>query len=245
MATWRRALQSLGQPYRVSLPMVVLLLLVPLYVFLPGLIPPPVRYAPAVRFDHLVPLRPEWAIVYGALYLFLIVLPVLAVRDESHIRRTVFAYLAVWITAYVAFIAYPTIAPRPEVAEGTGFGVWGLRMLYGADPPYNCFPSLHVAHSFVSAMSLHRVNKAVGGAAMLAALAVGASTLFTKQHYVLDVLGGMLLAGVAGLVFLRPGERTAQSEIDGQLAPKLALLLAGCIALGVGVFWAAYRFDAR
>jgi hypothetical protein len=45
----------------------------------------------------------------------------------------------------------------------------GLRFLYSSDPPYNCFPSLHAAHSFVSALTCYRVHRGVGIAAVLGA----------------------------------------------------------------------------
>jgi uncharacterized membrane protein len=67
-----------------------------------------------------------WALVYGSFYLFLIALPVFVVRQEEHIRRTVLAYLTVWIAAYVCFLAYPTMASRPAEVIGEGFAVWGV-----------------------------------------------------------------------------------------------------------------------
>jgi membrane-associated phospholipid phosphatase len=141
--------------------------------------------------------------VYAALYLFLIVLPVLVVRDEQHIQHTVWAYLFVWLSAYGIFICYPTVASRPVELKGDGFGVWGLGLLYSADPPYNCFPSLHVAHSFVSAFTCLRLHRAVGLVSCGAALLVGVSTMLTKQHYILDVVAGVVLAFIAYVAFLR------------------------------------------
>lgn len=131
-------MESLTRPYRVTLSMVVLVLLVPFYVFIPELMPGRTLHVPELAWDRMVPLQPAWALVYGALYLFLILLPVLVVRQEKQIRRTVLAYLMVWIAAYVCFLAYPTQAPRPPEVPGEGFAVWGLRFLYSADPPYNC-----------------------------------------------------------------------------------------------------------
>jgi hypothetical protein len=52
-------------------------------------------HAPALALDHLLPLSPPWALVYGALYLFLIFLPVFVVQQDAMIRRTVWAYLTV------------------------------------------------------------------------------------------------------------------------------------------------------
>jgi membrane-associated phospholipid phosphatase len=123
-----------------------------------------------------------WALVYGALYAFLIVLPVFVVQREELIRRTVWAYLTVWTVAYVGFLLYPTVAPSPDTVTGQGFAVWGLRFLYEADPPYNCFPSIHVAHSFVSAFACYRVHRTLGLVAISCASLVAISTLFTRQH---------------------------------------------------------------
>lgn len=119
----------------------------------------------------------------------------------------------------------------------------GLRiaLLYGADPPFNCFPSIHVAHSFVSAFALARVHRPVGIAAICAAALVGLSTLFTKQHYVLDVAAGILLAGVAYAIFLRGARGETISDLDRRLAPVFALGIIALAAAGVIASWVAYQ----
>jgi membrane-associated phospholipid phosphatase len=192
-----------------------------------------------------MPVQPAWALVYGALYLFLILLPVFVVRQEEQIRRTVMAYLSVWITAYVCFLLYPTIAPRPDEVVGEGFAVWGLRTLYDSDPPYNCFPSLHVAHSFVSALTCWRVHRGLGIAATLCAALVGLSTLYTKQHYVLDVIAGILMACVAYVVFLRSYPREAVPELDRRVAPLLAVGIIGIVSVGLACYWVVYAKVGR
>jgi membrane-associated phospholipid phosphatase len=171
--------------------------------------------------------------------------PVFVVRQQEQIRRTVLAYLAVWIAAYACFLAYPTMAPRPAKVFGEGFAVWGLRFLYSADPPYNCFPSLHVAHSFVSALACHRVHRGVGIAAGVCASFVGVSTLYTKQHYILDVLAGVFLACMAYVIFLRnaPGEEIP--ELERRLAPVFAAGIIGTIGLVVACAWVAYKMSGE
>jgi len=239
--TWSTVGQSLTRPYPVTIPMVLLVSLVPFYLVIANQARIGTVHAPVLALDRLLPLAPTWALVYGALYAFLIVLPVFVVQQEELIRRTVWAYLTVWTVAYVCFMLYPTVAPRPDTVLGEGFGVWGLRFLYGADPPYDCFPSLHVAHSFVSALACYRVHRTLGFVAISCASLVALSTLFTKQHYVADLIAGILLALAAYAVFLRGYSRANVPALDRRLAPVLALCVAGLVGLGVGCFWVAYR----
>jgi membrane-associated phospholipid phosphatase len=226
---------ALARPYRVTAGMVVLITLVPLYLFLPALSRSDEFHSPSLALDGVLPLLPMWAIVYGALYLYLIVLPILVVRSERRIRQTVNAYLSVWITAYLFFIAWPTVAPRPALVTGQGFAWDALRFLYGADPPYNCFPSLHVAHSFVSALACLKVDRRVGRFALACASLVALSTLFTKQHYVVDVIAGVAMAYAAAAIFLRGAG--APSAHEQHAAPVVAAALMLPIAAFVFGVW--------
>lgn len=238
--------QSLTRPYRVPWTMVLFFCLIPLYVLIPAFFPPQARHLPVLAMDRAWPLVPYWSIVYGALYLFVILLPVFVVRHDELIRRTLRAYLLCWITAYLCFfVLYPTAAPRPAVVTGEGFGVWGLRALYSADPPHNCLPSLHVAHSFVSALAVLRVHRGLGAVTLAAGALVALSTLFTKQHYVLDVASGIVLALVAWRIFLARYPSDQVPELDRRAAPALGVLVAGIVAVVLLGSWLAYRWGGE
>lgn len=243
---WGMVRRSLARPYRVPVAMVVLAVLVPFYILIPVFFPPKVRHVPELALDRAWPLVPFWALVYGALYLFLILLPIFVVRHDALIRRTVYAYLSIWITAYLFFfVVYPTAAPRPDLVIGEGFALWGLRALYSADPPYNCFPSLHVAHSFVSALAVSRVHRRLGIIGVISATLVALSTLFTKQHYVLDVIAGVLMALVAYRIFLARFPADRVPEFDRLAAPALALCVGAIVAAGLGASWLAYLWGGE
>lgn len=173
-AGWRLAVASLRRPYRVTLPMVALVLLVPLYLFIPQLASDRTLWSRAVPLDALIALQPAWVLIYGPLYLFLILLPLFVVRLASY-----------------------------------------------------------------------RVHRRVGIVALICALLVGISTLFTKQHYVLDVAAGILLAGAAGAVFLRGVRREEVSEADRRAAPALALAVAALVAAMMGVYFSLYLLGVR
>lgn len=236
-AVWR----ALARPYRVTPSMILLVCYVPFYVFIAEWASGGVVYVPELALDGLFPVVPAWSLVYGALYLFLIVLPVIVIQQEELIRRTVWAYLAVWTVAYACFLVYPTVAPRPEEVAGQGFAAWGLRFLYDSDPPHNCFPSLHVAHSFVSALACQRVHRRLGLVALSFASLVAVSTLFTRQHYIVDVVAGVLLALAATWFFYRGWSRASMPDLHRRVAPFLALFVVGLVGLVTALFWVIYR----
>jgi membrane-associated phospholipid phosphatase len=226
---------------RVVVPAITLMALVPCYLVIAAVTRGRTLHMPELPLDRMVPLQPAWAVIYLSYFIFPF-LPVLVVRQEEQIRRTFLAWLLVWITGYVVFLLYPTILPRPASGEiGDGFFAWFLRGIYDADPPRNCFPCLHVATPFVAALSCYRVHRGVGLAAGLWASLIALSTLFTKQHYVADIIAGIVLAGVAYAVFLRNCPRVPTPELDRRAAPLLMLGLIGIFALVVAGLWVAYE----
>lgn len=215
--------------------------LAPLYFVIGELTRDRPAYAPEVALDRALSLQPGWMFVYGSLYVFVVLLPLLVVRQQELFRRAMQAYLTVMIVSYVGFLLYPTVAPRPaDVVEG-GFAAWSLRLVYSLDPPHGCFPSLHVAYAFVSALTCYRVHRGVGAAAGLWAALIGVSTLFTKQHYVADVIAGTLAAYVAYVLFLRGYPRESVAERDRRRAPSRALVVVGIFGFMIAGFWVAYQ----
>jgi membrane-associated phospholipid phosphatase len=197
-------------------------------------------HLPVTALDRALPLESAWMLVYASMYVFAF-LPLLVARDGELRHRAARAYVTVLVVAYAGFILYPTVGPRPDVVVGDGFAAWALRLQYSLDWPYNCFPSLHVAHSFVSALTTYRVHKSVGWAALVWAFLIGISTLFTKQHYAVDVVGGMLAAYAAYLIFLRGYPREAVCGIDYRQAPRRALGFVAIFVVFIAGMWLMYR----
>ena len=198
-------------------------------------------HIPEIALDRAIPVQPEWMFVYGSLYVFVVVLPLLVVREPGLIRRAMQSYLLVMVVSYAGFLLYPTSAPRTDAVPGEGFAAWTLRLAYSLDPPYNCFPSLHVAYSFVSALACARVHHGVGRVGVAWAALIGVSTVFTKQHYVLDVAGGTAAAGLAYVLFLRRHPREAVPDAERRRAPRRALAAAAAFLVMIAAFWTAYR----
>jgi len=71
-------------------------------------------------------------------------------------------------------------------------------------------------------------------------LVIAVSTLFTKQHYVADIIAGIALAGVADAVFLRRCPHEPMAELDRRGAPVLVAGLVAIYGLIIAGGWIAY-----
>ena len=229
----------LSRPYPNAIPVLVLATLVPMYMAIAGWTPGRTLFVPEIALDRALPLRPEWAPIYWSQWVFSF-LPVFIVRGVELRRRTVLAYVTIVIVAYAGFLLYPTLAPRPALVAGDDIFAWSLRQLYDFDPPYNCFPSLHVAYSFLAALTAWTVHRGLGSVALAWATLIAISTLFTKQHYIIDVIAGIILAAAAYALFLHRFPRTLVSEDTRQRAPRRALAIPAIFALVVAGFWIGY-----
>jgi membrane-associated phospholipid phosphatase len=193
---------------------------------------------PELAIDRSIQVEPAWMLVYGSVFLFAF-LPVFVVRGPELTRRVLWSYILVEFLAFGGFLVYPTVLPRP-IVSADGFLPWTLRLIYDIDPPRNCFPSLHVAWAFVAALSCHRVHRGVGLAAIAWASLIGISTLYTEQHYLIDVLAGVLMASVADILFLRSHDRRRVAHADVQTAPRRAIRIVWAYACVIALFAVVY-----
>lgn len=103
------------------------------------------------------------------------------------------------VIASLIFVLYPLrfSGVRPVADAALPAALFDLLAL--VDKPYNQFPSLHVAYCVIFATVL----RSALARAWLALVAV--STLFTWQHHVIDVAGGLLLGAAAIALVQRAG----------------------------------------
>jgi membrane-associated phospholipid phosphatase len=149
--------------------------------------------------DHWIPVISASMLVYPSVYFFSFV-PVAQVRPMAVFARVVYAYCALNLIGLAVFTYYPVMVVRPPV-EIHNFFDWGLAFNYALDPPYNSFPSLHVANVVFVSLTARRLDRPIGNIALGIAVAVAFSTLLTKQHWIADVLFGLPL-GWAGYHFI-------------------------------------------
>ena len=241
---WSLVKELFARPYPTSVsvlaPFCLFAVLVPVYVVIGAYVRGWTLHMPVLGLDRVLPVQPAWTLVYGSLYLA-VFLPMVVIHHEEHLRRTLWAFAMVWIVGSISWLCFPTILPRPpSAAIGGGFYAWTLRIAYSGDAPYNCFPSLHVAQPFLAALTCNLVSRRLGLAALVWATLVAVSTLFTKQHYVADVIAGIFLAGAAYFAFLRRYPRAAVPQLDERVVTVVLLGFVAIHLLLVAGFWVAY-----
>ena len=136
-----------------------------------------------------------WTIwIYVSYYLFLILAVWLPTDDK---QRTDVAYGLVLaaLIGVVIFMLWPTSVMRqsPGLDGATAFL---LRLLFSVDTTVNALPSLHVANTCLAAIALWSRRGPWRIIVPVWATMIILSTLTTKQHYAIDVLGGFLLAAI-------------------------------------------------
>jgi membrane-associated phospholipid phosphatase len=155
--------------------------------------------SPVTWLDAYIPFSPVWAWPYWAYYGVLaaaIWLP----RNRFELLRLAVGFTFVNFLAYAFFLGYPTVMERPslEGCESISCGLVGG--IYLLDPGYAIFPSLHVANSIYVAIWFFLFKHPARWPVMLVALAITASAVLIKQHYIIDLPAGVLLAFTGILV---------------------------------------------
>ncbi|MCI0464702.1 MAG: phosphatase PAP2 family protein [Gemmataceae bacterium] len=155
------------------------------------------------EWDELFPFRPTWVWVYLIPY---IIGPALI----GLLSRATFAWfvpraLAIMFLSVLVFAIYPTqTRPRPALSDALASGA--TRTLYAwmveiDEPPANAAPSLHVSLTCLLALALLRDFPRWWLPVCGGTLVVWLATLYTRQHHLIDVLTGALLACVVVLAW--------------------------------------------
>lgn len=146
--------------------------------------------------DQSIPFWRAWIWVYLSQYLMIPICFKLT-TDPLEYTRLFYGILFSLLICAAVFLIYPTTMLRPENSLVDGLDC--LRYyLYKLDEPTNCFPSLHVTLAIlVGLYASHHKALMLQMTLWSWSILIILSTLTFKQHYVLDVLGGVFVAIVA------------------------------------------------
>jgi len=173
------------------------------------------HYDMTLSIDAIFPFVP-WtvAIYFGCYLVWAINYYLCTVQDKENRDRFFCADVMSKIICFLIFIIIPTTNIRPEITDE---GFWGFMMetLYKIDTPENLFPSIHCLVSWFCWIGVRKrkdVHPLYRYFSLAVAIAVCISTLTTRQHVIVDVFGGVLIAELCYFIAKFPGIRAVYSK---------------------------------
>jgi membrane-associated phospholipid phosphatase len=176
----------------VSIPVILQLMYLPTSRFMTGGI------IPRIPLDNYIPIWSVWVVPYMLVWpIWIAAYTWAALKMQGRLFRV--AVVSATFTIGVGmtiFMLYPTYVIRPALA-GTDFFTNALRYVYSHDGSYDAAPSGHVYMTTLLALfySLWYPRQKWLWYGILVIVCL--STLFTGQHYILDVVTGLIL-GIIG-----------------------------------------------
>lgn len=147
--------------------------------------------------DTIIPFNKFFIVPYIFWYLYVaFFLFYFAVKDSRRYYSLLAAVNTGMIICYIIYYFFPTIIIRPIAQDKDIFSIL-INGIYAHDKPYNCFPSIHVFDSVLFAVYINRYKETRLTTKLIStivALLITLSTLFIKQHYFYDAIGGIALA---------------------------------------------------
>ena len=151
--------------------------------------------------DDLIPFE-EWFIIPYLMW-FLYVGSVMAYfffKDvHDFYRFCTYLFLGMTVCLMICTVFHNGTDLRPVVDPEKNFCSWLVSLIHSVDTSTNIFPSIHVYNSvavhtaIVRSESLKR-RTGLRAASLVLCILICLSTVFLKQHSVVDVIGGLTLA---------------------------------------------------
>ena len=164
------------------------------------------------RFDAMIPFVPWTILGYALVYVF-IFLPVFTIKHRELVYRMIIGFLLCSFVALPFFIWFPVRMERPVLLNHDSLFYWGVALNYALDKPVNCFPSLHVANAVFAAACCVKLSPRVGFWGILGSIFIAVSTTTLRQHFIVDVIAGTILALGSYFLIMHPSiKRLAVSE---------------------------------
>lgn len=154
------------------------------------------------QIDKRIPVIPWFSIIYATWFPAIAICPLVLFYADREIYMIYMAAMFLdIILSCITYYFYPTSFTRPETDS------WMLKIVYFMSyRQVNCMPSLHCSMSYIiiiACVCAEGLNPLIAAVFIIDSILIPISTLFTKQHVVIDVITAIpyailcWLAGVA------------------------------------------------
>lgn len=136
--------------------------------------------------------------------------------NQEYCKKIMYGEIIAKIIVCILFVCLPTTMARASI-DNSDVCSKIVNIIYTMDKPINLFPSIHCLESWICFRS--SINKKFFSARYTAFMGcmtvlVFLSTVFIKQHVVLDMLGAILVAEIGAIIV---------NVMSGKAGSKMAL----------------------
>ncbi|MBK1813980.1 inositol phosphorylceramide synthase [Clostridium sp. YIM B02505] len=147
--------------------------------------------------DRSIPFVKAFIIPYYIWYVFIgFTILFLLVNNTREYYKYVICLCVSELICICIYLVFQTTVPRP-IVDGNDFLSILVKNIYEIDRPYNCFPSIHVLTTSITMIFLWK-NKDLKTwfkiMIQIVGISIILSTLFVKQHAIIDAVAGGILA---------------------------------------------------
>ena len=171
--------------------------------------------------DDNIPVIPAFIIIYLLSYiLWVLWYALIALTGKRNFINFIFASGLAYLIGLLFFIFLPTVMDREAegliaLSEKPGLFNWMMHVTFQGDgglAGHNLFPSFHCISSAFCCLFLRKQEKipvCIQRSVFIGSILICFSTVFTKQHYFIDTVGGILIALLCYLIIkaIDPGTR--------------------------------------
>lgn len=151
--------------------------------------------------------------IYWYAFVVLGLIFILSKDRKNYLRTLMVIYIGMCI-CYLFYYLYPVEIARPVIANNT-IPNKIVNLIYQFDRPFNCFPSIHVLNTYVI-MRFTRIkdNKHWFTYTNIMGVLIILSTLFIKQHFVLDGVASIIIAEIVIFVNKRIQDKYIEKVLN-------------------------------
>lgn len=158
-------------------------------------------YVIHTAMDDLIPFNEYFIIPYLLWFAYVggTILFFFFKSKEEYYRLCTYLFTGMTFSLIICTLFHNGTDLRPMVDPQKNICSWLVFMLHKADTSTNIFPSIHVFNSIAVHISIVRSayikkHRLVSAVSLILAVSICMSTVFLKQHSIVDVMGGMLMA---------------------------------------------------
>lgn len=179
-------------------------------------------FDPTTSIDTWIPVIPWMIVPYSTLYFYYPMAAILGMKSEQTQRENVIFHQILLVLTWMVFVIFILVPVEVDIRSSVfaaDLGIWQpwYDYLYAVDTPWNAWPSLHIVQSLLAVLVVSRWYNTENYRWQIrilwfAWLMLTISVMTTKQHFVWDVVTGIIIAVLAWKYWISPCLENCSSE---------------------------------